>query len=53
MVCSDPNGFYAHPTDCQKYFQCAHGTPYEYTCAAGLLWNDNIKNCDWAANVSC
>ena len=53
VVCSDPNGLYGHPNDCQKYYQCAHGTPYEYTCAAGLLWNDSIKACDWAANVSC
>ena len=52
-LCSDPNGFYPHPTDCQKYYQCGHGTPYEYTCPSGTLWNDDIKNCDWAANVQC
>ena len=52
-LCADPNGFYPHPTDCQKYYQCAHGTPYEYTCASGLLWNDAVKYCDWAANVQC
>lgn len=52
-LCADPNGFYPHPTDCQKYYQCAHGTPYEYSCASGLLWNDAVKNCDWAANVQC
>ena len=53
IVCTDPNGLYSHPTDCQKYYQCGHGTPYEYTCPTGTLWNDNIKNCDWAANVHC
>ena len=52
-LCSDPNGLYAHPVDCQKYYQCAHGTPYEYTCPSGLLWNDNVKTCDWPANVNC
>ncbi len=52
-LCTDPNGFYPHPTDCQKYYQCAHGTPYEYACASGLLWNDAVKNCDWAVNVQC
>ena len=52
-LCADPNGFYPHPSDCQKYYQCAHGTPYEYTCASGLLWNDQLKYCDWAANVQC
>ena len=52
-LCSDPNGLYAHSTDCQKYYQCAHGTPYEYSCPAALLWNDDIKVCDWPANVRC
>ena len=52
-LCADPNGFYPHPTDCQKYYQCAHGTPYEYTCASGLLWNDQLKYCDWETNVQC
>ena len=52
-LCSDPNGLYPHSTDCQKYYQCAHGTPYEYTCAAGTLWNDDLKSCDWEANVTC
>ena len=52
-LCSDPNGLYSHATDCQKYYQCAHGTPYEYTCAAGTLWNDDLKSCDWEANVTC
>ena len=52
-LCADPNGFYRHPNDCQKYYQCAHGTPYEYTCASGLLWNNLMNYCDWAANVQC
>ena len=52
-ICLDPNGFYPHPNDCQKYYQCAHGTPYEYTCASGLLWNNLMNYCDWAANVQC
>ena len=52
-LCADPYGFYPHATDCQKYYQCNHGSPVEHTCGAGLLWNDNLKACDWAANVSC
>ena len=53
VVCIDPNGFYPHPTDCQKYFQCGHGTPYELTCPSGTLWNDELDYCDWPANVQC
>ena len=52
-LCSDPNGLYAHSTDCQKYYQCAHGTPYEYSCPSSLLWNNDLKVCDWPANVQC
>ena len=53
VSCIDPNGFYAHPSDCQKYYQCAAGTAYEYTCAAGTLWSTTINACDWEANVQC
>ena len=53
LICKDPNGLYGHLTDCQKYYQCGHGTPYEYTCPPGTLWNDQRKSCDWAHNVIC
>ena len=36
-----------------RYYQCAHGQPYEYTCAAGTLWSQALMSCDWAANVQC
>ena len=52
-LCVNPNGFYPYPDNCQKYYQCIHGSPNVKTCGAGLLWNDNVKNCDWAVNVSC
>ena len=52
-LCSDPSGFYPHETDCQKYYQCAAGTPYEYTCAEGTLYSVDLKYCDWEANVEC
>ena len=53
LTCADPNGIYAYPGDCSKYYQCGHGTPYVYTCPSGTLFNDQIKTCDWAANVVC
>ena len=52
-ICDDPNGFYADPGDCAKYYQCAHGTPYHYSCPAGTLWNQDRLYCDWVANVEC
>lgn len=51
IKCQDPNGFYPHPTDCEKYYQCGGGIPYEYSCSSGTLWNDQLKNCDY--NVQC
>ena len=53
VSCVDPNGFYPHPSDCQKYFQCGGGVAYEYTCPDGTLWNNELKFCDWEANVEC
>ena len=53
QICADPNGFYADPGDCSKYYQCAHGTPYHYSCPGGTLWSQVRLYCDWAANVEC
>ena len=53
VICLEENGFYQHPSDCQKYFQCAYGVAYEYTCHNGTLWNDKLKFCDWKENVDC
>ena len=36
-----------------RYYQCAHGIPYEYSCNAGTFWNPAIQNCDYEANVDC
>ena len=52
-LCADPNGFYPHQTDCQKYYQCIRGFPNLKSCSSGLLWNESVKNCDWAVNVTC
>ena len=36
-----------------RYYQCAHGIPYEYSCNSGTFWNPAIQNCDFEANVEC
>ncbi|XP_046328160.2 heterogeneous nuclear ribonucleoprotein A2 homolog 1-like isoform X1 [Haliotis rufescens] len=45
--------FYAHPTDCTKFFRCFWGSPVEFSCPAGTHWNQHILTCDHAYNVPC
>lgn len=52
-LCSDPNGFYPHETDCQKYYECSNGVPWEMSCPDELLWNQSEVTCDWPRNVDC
>jgi len=52
-ICLDLWGFYPHESDCQQYYQCANGKPHQNTCRDGLLWNQALNVCDWAANVQC
>ncbi|XP_046570400.1 uncharacterized protein LOC124278672 [Haliotis rubra] len=45
--------FYAHPTDCSKFYRCFWGSPIEFSCPAGTHWNQHILTCDHAYNVPC
>lgn len=44
MECPDSEGefsvFFRHETDCDKYYQCANGTPVLKECPEGLVFND-------------
>lgn len=43
---------FAHPEDCQKFYVCLNGIePRELGCAAGEVFNDDIKRCDIPENV--
>ncbi|XP_014675209.1 PREDICTED: probable chitinase 3 [Priapulus caudatus] len=42
------------PWDCGAFYAClAHGTMARYVCPLQLLWNDEVKVCDWSWNVVC
>ncbi|CAG9565997.1 unnamed protein product [Danaus chrysippus] len=43
---------YRHP-ECNKYYQCLHGSLEERICPDGLLFNGNKNVCDWPVNVNC
>jgi len=43
----------ADPYDCSGYYYCAWGIYKPSQCTWPLLWNDEIKACDWYFNVDC
>ena len=55
-------GLFADPDDCQKYFSCfnktdGNGNVYldymEETCPGTLLFQEEIKDCDFNYNIDC
>ena len=53
---SDPNGFVAVPsTGCSQYVSCQSGQPSgsNQSCNSGLLFDKNIKGCNWDYLVNC
>merc|ERR1712154_48345 len=50
--CSD--GVHPHESECNAYYQCAHGHRYPTQfCPDNLLFNKNLLVCDWPENVEC
>merc|ERR1712142_520378 len=47
--------YYADPTACERFYQCAGGRAVLKRCQVGLLWNDweGKKICDWPDGVDC
>jgi len=53
---SNPNGFVVVPsTGCTKYVSCQNGqaTGNEQTCNGGLIFDPNIKGCNWDYMATC
>ncbi|KAJ8961020.1 hypothetical protein NQ317_003949 [Molorchus minor] len=42
-----------NPDDCSSYYECKNGKALPQQCPGGTLWNEDIKNCDFAENVDC
>uniref|UniRef100_K1PN75 Chitotriosidase-1 n=1 Tax=Magallana gigas TaxID=29159 RepID=K1PN75_MAGGI len=38
---------YGESCDPKIYYQCASGVAYQFQCAAGTVWDERIKNCNW------
>ncbi|XP_065559304.1 uncharacterized protein LOC136026547 isoform X1 [Artemia franciscana] len=57
FTCKD-EGFYAHPTDCKRYFRCLDAgalgiIPNAFVCPSGLYYNKLSGSCDYSTNVIC
>ena len=53
---SNPNGFVVVPfTGCTKFVSCQNGqtTGNEQTCNGGLIFDPNIKGCNWDYMATC
>ncbi|ELR06760.1 hypothetical protein VC83_04226 [Pseudogymnoascus destructans] len=50
---------YPDPESCSHFYLCfvntdgKTGTPHNYACGQGLMWNDNLKSCDWPTSSTC
>ena len=57
--CPNGDGYYVdYSSGCQNYYLCNFsGTSYQtvtnYSCPNGLLFDDKLKVCNWANQVSC
>jgi hypothetical protein len=52
--CDGQQGLIADPDDCQSFYFCTQGHPPQHeTCDDGLLFSQEINNCDYAENVDC
>ncbi|KAG5683554.1 hypothetical protein PVAND_012827 [Polypedilum vanderplanki] len=51
-ICSNGDGIYPDPLDCNKFYICAANVPYHQSCGVGLNFNPN-GYCDWPYNFSC
>uniref|UniRef100_A0A182QJP2 Chitin-binding type-2 domain-containing protein n=1 Tax=Anopheles farauti TaxID=69004 RepID=A0A182QJP2_9DIPT len=45
--------FFAHDTDCTRYYECVCEDAYEYVCEKGLRFNPQTLHCDQAGRVAC
>nr|AYV99605.1 venom polypeptide [Dolopus genitalis] len=47
------NSYLQHPQDCSKYVHCYNRQMFIQQCPLGLLWNHQLKNCDFKEKVDC
>ncbi|XP_062577616.1 netrin receptor UNC5D-like [Saccostrea cucullata] len=45
FLCPKKSGFFTHPTDKTKYYNCNQGEPTEIWCPEDTSWNSSLKVC--------
>jgi len=57
FTCPHPDGLFADPSNCMKYFQCYMGVPDRKSCPTKegqqLLYDPSTTWCDWPDRVNC
>merc|ERR1712055_473084 len=49
----EEDGLYPDPEDCNKFYNCGHGTAWKQECQEGLVFNPNKGQCDFPDNYHC
>ena len=47
------NELYAHPRNCRKYYKCQNNEPSLQSCPADLIFDTNLKICNWPTASEC
>ena len=55
FTCPEPDGLFAHPEQCDRYFECKNGRLSRKLCADGLVFDpqktESEDPCDWPQNT--
>ncbi|XP_029635063.2 putative uncharacterized protein DDB_G0274435 [Octopus sinensis] len=53
FVCPEMFGMFQHPDNCDMFYVCNYGIPYQRTCPTGLLFDINLGVCRHSVQVHC
>jgi hypothetical protein len=46
-ICSESKTQFIAHSDCNKYYWCIHGIPYEQICPKDTIWDSKLNRCEW------
>uniref|UniRef100_T1J2F3 Chitin-binding type-2 domain-containing protein n=1 Tax=Strigamia maritima TaxID=126957 RepID=T1J2F3_STRMM len=52
-ICKNSHGYFPHPTNCAKFYQCDHGRAFLKNCGPTLHFNPAIQVCDYPHRAGC
>ncbi|CAF0920315.1 unnamed protein product [Brachionus calyciflorus] len=52
QTCTPSQDFSPVPNDCTKFYRCANGVLSVFQCSSGLLFDNNLKVCNWPNQVT-